>query len=146
MTSSSGRIKHRRMPIVVTSCTSDQSSSKTTDHPELNVFNSNRKNCEGYALKSHSLFALFGPYVFCVYLSLDVEHSKPGRSSLRMRLSSVVHAMRTQLRWAGHVSRMDERRLPKIVLFGELSTGHRNVGAPKRYIKTLKSPSACMAA
>lgn len=53
--------------------------------------------------------------------------------------------LKTQLRWAGHVSRMDKRRLPKIVLFGELSTGDRNVGAPKkRYKDSLKkSLSLC---
>ncbi|KAG7519485.1 hypothetical protein JOB18_009869 [Solea senegalensis] len=47
--------------------------------------------------------------------------------------------MKTQLRWAGHVSRMEDHRLPKIVLYGELSAGHRNRGAPKkRYKDSLK--------
>lgn len=43
--------------------------------------------------------------------------------------------MKTLLRWAGHVTRMNDYRLPKIVLFGELSSGHRNVGAPKKRYK-----------
>jgi hypothetical protein len=34
-----------------------------------------------------------------------------------------------------HVSHMNEHRLPKIVLFGELSTGYRNIGAPKKRYK-----------
>ena len=53
--------------------------------------------------------------------------------------------MKTQLRWAGHVSRMEDHRLPKIVLYGELSTGHRDRGAPKkRYKDSLKkSLSTC---
>ena len=47
--------------------------------------------------------------------------------------------LKTQLRWAGHVSRMEDHRLPKITLFGELSSGQRNRGAPKkRYKDTLK--------
>jgi len=47
--------------------------------------------------------------------------------------------LKSQLRWAGHVSRMEDHRLPKITLFGELSSGHRNRGAPKkRYKDTLK--------
>ena len=53
--------------------------------------------------------------------------------------------LKTQLRWAGHVSRMDVHRLPKIVLYGELSTGHRDRGAPKKRFKDLlkKSLSDC---
>jgi len=53
--------------------------------------------------------------------------------------------LKSQLRWAGHVSRMEEHRLPKIALYGELSTGHRDRGAPKkRYKDSLKkSLGAC---
>ena len=47
--------------------------------------------------------------------------------------------LKSQLRWVGHVSRMEDHRLPKIALYGELSCGHRNIGAPKkRYKDTLK--------
>ena len=53
--------------------------------------------------------------------------------------------LKSQLRWAGHVSRMEDHRLPKIALYGELSTGHRERGAPKkRYKDSLKkSLGAC---
>ena len=53
--------------------------------------------------------------------------------------------LKIQLRWSGHVSRMEDRRLPKAVFFGELSTGYRTVGAPlKRYKDSLKcSLSLC---
>ncbi|KAJ7415144.1 hypothetical protein WISP_79590 [Willisornis vidua] len=40
--------------------------------------------------------------------------------------------MRTQLRCAGHISRMEDHFLPKIVLCGELTTSCRKRGAPKR--------------
>ncbi|XP_078667366.1 uncharacterized protein LOC144909177 [Branchiostoma floridae x Branchiostoma belcheri] len=43
--------------------------------------------------------------------------------------------LKIQLRWAGHVYRMEDHRLPKIVLYGELSTGQRNRGAPKKRFK-----------
>ena len=47
--------------------------------------------------------------------------------------------MRTQLRWAGHVARMPDHRLPKRLLFAELQHGKRPVGRPKkRYKDTLK--------
>ena len=50
-----------------------------------------------------------------------------------------VMLLKTQLREAGHVSRMEDHRLLKIVLYGELSTGHRDKGATrKRYKDTLK--------
>ena len=52
-----------------------------------------------------------------------------------------IHAIlqKTQLRWAGHVSRMGDHRLPKITLFGELATGFRTRGSPKfRYKDSLK--------
>ena len=39
------------------------------------------------------------------------------------------------LRWAGQVSRMEDHCLPKVVLYGELSTGHRDRGAPKKCYK-----------
>ena len=53
--------------------------------------------------------------------------------------------LKIQLRWAGHVSRMEDHRLPKIILYGELSSGLRNRGAPKkRYKENLKkSLGAC---
>ena len=53
--------------------------------------------------------------------------------------------LKIQLRWTGHVSRMEDHHLPKIILYGELSSGLWNRGAPKkRYKDTLKkSLGAC---
>ena len=43
--------------------------------------------------------------------------------------------LKSHLRWAGHVSRMDDHQLPKIALYGEHSTGYCNRGAPKKRYK-----------
>ena len=45
-----------------------------------------------------------------------------------------------QLRWAGHVARMNDLRLPKRIFYGQLQSGIRSVGAPlKRYKDQVKS-------
>ena len=47
---------------------------------------------------------------------------------------------RAQLRWAGHVHRMEDTRIPKRLLYGELVDGSRKRGRPKlRYKDTLKA-------
>ena len=56
--------------------------------------------------------------------------------------------MKSQLRWVGHVVRMEDSRIPKHLLYGQLSNGSRRVGRPllrfkdklKANIKALKLP------
>ena len=43
--------------------------------------------------------------------------------------------MTRQLRWAGHLSRMEDTRLPKAVFYGELKEGKRDRGAPRKRYK-----------
>ena len=48
--------------------------------------------------------------------------------------------LKAQLRWTSHVIRMDESRIPRQLLYGELSQGRRKQGQPeKRYKDNLKS-------
>ena len=50
----------------------------------------------------------------------------------RANLESVEATLATtQLRWLGHVARMNDSRLPKMVLYGELAEGRRRQGGQK---------------
>ena len=40
-----------------------------------------------------------------------------------------------QLRWPGHVTRMEDVRMPKAVFFSELQEGKRDRGAPRKRYK-----------
>ena len=62
------------------------------------------------------------------------------RASL-LRIESIL--LRVQLRWAGHITRMEYVRMPKTVFFSELQEGKRDRGAPrKRYKDQLKRQPA----
>ena len=43
-----------------------------------------------------------------------------------------MHVRKARLRWAGHVCRMQDSRLPKKVLFGELVEGRARPGRLKK--------------
>ncbi|KAJ8398783.1 hypothetical protein AAFF_G00419800 [Aldrovandia affinis] len=40
-----------------------------------------------------------------------------------------------QLRWAGHVSCMEDTRMPKVILYSELCQGRRNRSGPIKHFK-----------
>ena len=66
----------------------------------------------------------------------------PNQEILRRAELTGIEAMLSlaQLRWSGHVTRMDDSRLPKQLFHAELSTGKRHKGGQrKRYKDVLKS-------
>ena len=75
-------------------------------------------------------------------LGIRWESHTTNNEVLRRASAKSVEACIAQhrLRWAGHILRMEDTRLPKIMLFGELANESRPRGRPKlRYKDQLKS-------
>ena len=73
-------------------------------------------------------------------ISGDATVIKDLDNRLRANLPSIESILlQVQLCWAGHVTRMEDVRMPKAVFFSELEEGKRDRGAPrKRYKDQLK--------
>ena len=75
-------------------------------------------------------------------LRVNWKDHLPDQEILRKANLTGIEAMlnQAQLRWSGHVTRMDDSRLPKELFHAELSTGKRHKGGQrKRYKDVLKS-------
>ncbi|XP_063598682.1 uncharacterized protein LOC134775152 [Penaeus indicus] len=75
-------------------------------------------------------------------LRVSWKDREPNQEILRRAGLTGIEAMlsQSQLRWSGHVTRMDDSRLPKQLFHAELSTGKRHRGGQrKRYKDSLKS-------
>nr|VZH98219.1 unnamed protein product [Spirometra erinaceieuropaei] len=60
-------------------------------------------------------------------------------------VSIYVILRQMQLRWSGHLVRMDDERLPKRLFYGDVATGSRRQGGQiRRYKDTMKSSLKCL--
>ena len=58
----------------------------------------------------------------------------------RCRIFSVQSLLdKNKLRWTGHVIRMDEARIPKILLYGRVDKGAGRKGNHRTYLNSVKS-------
>ena len=75
-------------------------------------------------------------------LCVSSKDHVPNQEILRRVELTGIEAMlnQAQLRWSGHVTRMDDSRLPKQLFHAELTTGKRHKGGQKKWYKdVLKS-------
>ena len=89
---------------------------------------------ETYTLYSHqgSRLNAFHPSCFIQILGITLHNHVPNKNVLaQTRIPSMLALLaQRRLRWLGHLSRMEDGRIPKEMLYGELATGTRLAGRP----------------
>ena len=100
--------------------------------------------CETWTIYARHAKKLNSFHMRCLrrILQIKQEDRIPDTEVLERANAESVFTLlkRAQLRWAGHVLRMEDTRIPKMLLFGELVDGSRKRGRPKlRYKDTLKA-------
>ena len=73
----------------------------------------------------------------CRLLRIKWQDKTPDTEVLDQAGIPSIHSLlqQAQIRWAGHVVRMTDSRLPKQLLYGELCEGKRSVGGQKKRYK-----------
>ena len=93
-----------------------------------------------YMAQAHSLNAYMMRHLRQI-LGVKWWHRIPNQDILmKTNMSSMYETLiHRNLRWAGHLIRLDNTRLPKQILYSQLKEGHRSVGRPKlRFKDTIK--------
>ena len=101
-------------------------------------------SCETWTVYSRHLKSLNSLHLKCLrkILKLCWQDKVPDTEVLHRADMTSIHTpiSKNQLRWSGHVVRMDDNRLPKRIFYGELATRKRTTGGQyKRYKDTLKA-------
>ena len=100
--------------------------------------------CETWTLYRRHLLKLDQFHLRCLrqIMRIQWQDKVTNTDVLQMAGISGIESMimAAQFRWAGHVARMPVSRIPKMLMYGQLSRGTRQEGAPlKRYKDGLKA-------
>ncbi len=98
--------------------------------------------CESWTVYSRHARQLNHFHTTCLRKLLRIRWQKriPDTEVLSYANMPSIHTLieKAQARWAGHILRMNDQCLPKVLLYGELAQGKRRVGRPKlRYKDSL---------
>ena len=96
---------------------------------------------ETWTVYQHQLRSLESFHMKSLRRILGVSWKDKVTNTLVLRRTKSVSVeniiYRSHLRWLGHVIRMDDSRLPKQFLYGELSKGSRTIGRQKLRFRDL---------
>ena len=95
--------------------------------------------CEAWTIYRANIRSLEAFHIKCLQRILGITWADrvPHVTVLQRAGCVSVEALiiQRQLRWLGHVCRMEDSRLPRTILYGELTTGHRSAGGQKKRFK-----------
>ena len=103
--------------------------------------------CESWIVYSRHARQLNHFHTKClrIILSMKWQYMVPDTGVLARAGIPSIHTIqqKAQVRWAGHVTRMSDDRLPKQLLYSELCSGKRSLGGQKKRFKaTIKKAHA----